>query len=220
MAELRAAPDWEGATRAFVAGLIAQADLEGRVDFIEACRAEFGEQVYPAFIKLLAAVSAMGDGQVRALTAEALAEALATSRLPSTKVAAFGGGGLAAFAGLGRGGLATHLRSVGPVEFLCVWLTRDVGEAALEPEAFSTALKHLLTLFDASPRAAGLYRAKLLADADNPLEGLHSQQSRAVVRALAAAWGAGAAPAEIAARALDAAGLSPDRRDPFAALMR
>jgi hypothetical protein len=218
--ELKADPDWAGAARAFVAGLAAQPDADGRVEFIDACRAEMGEQVYPGFIKLLVAVAALGDTQVRVLAAEALAHALATARLPSTRVAAFGGGGLAALASFPRGGLSTHLRNVGPVEYLCVWLTRDLGDGPLEPAAFRTALRHLLALFDASPRAASLYRAKLAADAANPMEGLHSQASRSVVRALVAAWEGGAGPEAAAGRAADAAGTASRAHDPFASLLR
>ena len=216
MPGLKSDPDWIGAARAFVAGLEAQPGLDGRVAFIDACRAELGEQVYPAFIKLLAAVAAFGDEAARALCAEALAHALATARLPSARVAAFGGDSRPpAFA---LKGLATHVRAVGPIEFLCLWLTRDVADEPLEPEAFRAALAWLLTLFDSAPRAAALYRAKLLADADNPMEGLHSQDSRQRVRALAAAWESGADAAEIAARAAAAAPAA--RRDPFAGLAR
>ena len=217
MATLRSDPDWIGSAQAFAAGLAAQADLEGRVVFVEACRAELGDQVYPAFVKLLAAVAAFGDAPARALCAEALAHALATSRLPSTRVPAWGGGA-AALSRYRAGGLATNLRTVGPIEFLCIWLTRDLVEEPLDETAFRTALTWILTLFNASDRASKLYRAKLVADAENPMEGLYSQESRSLIRALTAAWEAGAEPAEVAARAV-AARVTPPH-NPFAALGR
>ena len=216
---LKAEPDWLGSAQAFVAGLEAQPTLDGQVEFIDACRAEFGDRIYPAFVKLLAAVAAFGDDRAKSLCAEALSHALATARLPTTKVAAWGaGGGLAELASLGRGGLATHLRAVGPIEFLCIWLTREVIDEPLDEAGFQKAMTWLLILFNASDRAANLYRAKLEADADNPMEGLHSQESRRLVRALTAAWAAGAEPREIAIRAAAARGGG--RHDPFAGLIR
>ena len=218
MAELKSEPDWVGAARAFVAGLEAQTDLDGRVAFVDACRTELGERFYPAFIKLLAAVAAVGDEQAQGLCAETLAHALATARLPSTRIPAWGGESRMGAASFGLRGLATNVRAVGPIEFLCLWLTRDVAEEPLDTEAFQAALAWLVSLFNSAPRAAALYRAKLATDADNPMEGLHSQDSRRRIRALTAAWEAGAAPAEVAARA--AADRPEPARDPFAGLAR
>ena len=111
------------------------------------------------------------------------------------------------------GGLLTSLRAVGPIEFLCVWACRDVAGEPLTPEAFETALGWLVTLFDSSPRAAVLYQARLAAQADDPLEGLHDHRSRAVVRALLAAWEGGRAGLEVATAARGAL-----RTDPFSTL--
>ncbi len=214
MATLRAEPDWAGAAQAFVSALEAQPTADGRVEVIDACREDLGEAVYPAFIKLLAAVARFGDLPARTLAAEAFAHALATSKLPSARVPAFGGGGLSAMAGA-VGGLRTHLRSVGPIEYLCLWAQRDLANEALDAEAFETALGWLLHVFDASPRAAVLYQAKLAADVEGPVEGLHDRDSRALVRALLDAWEAGGPAQEVAARTRAAL-----RRDAFAVLPR
>lgn len=150
---LKADPDWLGAARALVAGLEAQPALDGRVEVIERCRQELGDQVYPAFLKLLAAVACFGDDGVRRLTAEALAHALATARLPATRIPAWGAGDrFAALPGFGVGGLRANLRSVGPIEFLCIWSRRDVAAERLDEAAFETTLAWLLTLFAASPQ--------------------------------------------------------------------
>ena len=224
MAQLRADPDWAGAAQALVSALEAQPTADGRVEVVDACREDLGEAVYPAFIKLLAAVARFGDAPARALAADAFAHALATSKLPSARVPAFGGGGLSLLGGglggrlgggLGGEGLRTHLRSVGPIEYLCLWARRDLANEALDADAFETALGWLLRLFDASPRAAVLYQAKLAADVESPVEGLHDRDSRALVRALLDAWEAGGPAQEVAARTRGAL-----RRDGFAALSR
>lgn len=192
---LRAEPDWAGAAQALVSALEGQADADVRVELIDRCRAELGEQVYPAFLKLLAAVGRFAEPAARALVAEALARALVTARLPATRIPAWGAADR--FAGLGAGRLQSFQRSAGPLEFLCLWLTRDLANEPLSDAGFERALELVLRLFDASPDAARLYRAKLRADLEDATEGLHTQESRAVVRDLEAAWAAGREPAEI-----------------------
>ena len=130
------------------------------------------------------------------------------------RVPAWGGGGLR-FGPPGGGGLLTNMRSVGPIEFLCLWTGRDLASEPLDGDAFETALTWLLRLFEASPRAAILYQARLAADIESPVEGLYDRESRALIRTLVEAWEAGGPPEEIARRTR--AGLG---RDPFARLPR
>ncbi|MDR6532526.1 hypothetical protein J2800_003284 [Caulobacter rhizosphaerae] len=202
---LKAEPDWFGAAQALVEGLQGQPTLDGRVDVLERVCLDLGEALYPGFAKLLAAVGHFGDHEVKVLVADALAQALMTARLPSTRLPAWGAGG---FAGLGLGGpLRTNSRNVGPLEFLCVWLVRDVSDEALGGEAFETAATYLVDLISASPRAAALYVDKLRTDASDPTEGLHNAQTRRLIETLAERWAAGDAPAEVAravARAAEA----------------
>lgn len=202
---LKAEPDWFGAAQALVEGLQAQATPDGRVDVLERVCLDLGQALYPGFAKLLAAVDHFGDREVKVLVADALAQALMTARLPSTRLPAWGAGG---FAGLGLDGpLRSNSRNVGPLEFLCVWLVRDVGDMALSGEAFETAATYLIDLIAASPRAAALYVDKLRADVGDPTEGLHNAQTRRLVETLVDRWAAGDPPAEIAravARAAEA----------------
>ncbi len=227
MPVLKADPDWAGAAQALVSALEAQGDEDGRVEALEAVRDAFGDAVYPGFLKLLAAVGRFGDLPARRLVADTFARALSTSRMPAARVPAWGGGpgGLGAVGGLAAAlgpafapagpGLRGGLRAVGPLEFLCLWAHRDLAAEPLDADGFETALRWLLTLFDASSRAVVLYQLKLLADADSPVEGLHDRESRALVRALVAAWEGGGAPADVAGEARRAL-----RRDPFAHLPR
>jgi hypothetical protein len=202
---LKAEPDWFGAAQALVEGLQGQPTLDGRVDVLERVCLDLGEALYPGFAKLLAAVDHFGDHEVKVLVADALAQALMTARLPSTRLPAWGAGG---FAGLGLGGpLRTNSRNVGPLEFLCVWLVRDVSDEALGGEAFETAATYLVDLISASPRAAALYVDNLRTDASDPTEGLHNAQTRRLIETRAERWASGDAPAEVAravARAAEA----------------
>ena len=207
---LKAEPDWRGGAAALAAGLRAQATVEGRVEILERVCDGFGEALYPGFAKLLAALAHFGSPAVKAMTAEALAHALVTARLPSTRVPAWGAGG---FAGLAGGGLSVAARKVGPLEFLCVWLVRDVASERLDDEAFRAALPLLIDLVSASPRAAALYADKLLIDIEDPTEGLHDARSRRLVRTLAERWRAGDAPGDIADAVLRNA--QADRGDRF-----
>ncbi|MEH0195665.1 hypothetical protein V7S57_08000 [Caulobacter sp. CCNWLY153] len=193
---LKSEPDWFGAAQALVEGLRGQASLDRRVDVLERVCTDLGDALYPGFAKLLAAVAHFGEPEVKALVADALAQALLTARLPAARVPAWGAGG---FAGLGGGGpLLSNSRKVGPLEFLCVWLVRDIADAPLDAEAFETAATYLLDLVSASPKATALYIDKLRADAADPTEGLHNAQSRRLIEVLAERWAAGDPPAEVA----------------------
>lgn len=201
---LKADPDWRGGAEALAAGLQAQTTLDGRVDVLERVCAGFGEALYPGFAKLLAALGHFGAPAVKALAADTLAHALVTARLPSTRVPAWGAL---------PGSLGGASRPVGPVEFLCVWLVRDVARERLDDDAFKSALTLVLDLVSASPRAASLYADKLLIDIEDPAEGLHDARSRRLVQTLAEHWRAGETPDRIAEAVLRSA--RADRGDRF-----
>ncbi|GEM_PF-537716 len=207
---LKSEPDWFGAAQALVEGLQGQPTLDRRIDVLERVCTDLGDALYPGFAKLLAAVAHFGEPDVKALVADALAQALLTARLPAARVPAWGAGGFSSpFQGLGGvgGPLLSNSRKVGPLEFLCVWLVRDIADAPLDAEAFETAATYLLDLVSASPKAASLYIDKLRADAADPTEGLHNAQSRRLIEILADRWAAGDPPSEVAravARAAEA----------------
>lgn len=204
---IKAEPDWAGAAQALVDGLNGQATADGRVTVLQRICDSLGEALYPGFVKLLAAAARFGDGPARVMVADALARALVTDRLPSVRLPAWGA---AAFSGLpgmvgAGGGLMTNARNVGPLEFLCVWLTRDVVGQPLEDEAFERAAGLVLTLIIASPEAARLYAVKLAGDANNPIEGLHNRRSRRLVSLMAEGLAANATPSDTARIVLEAA---------------
>jgi hypothetical protein len=97
-----------------------------------------------------------------------------------------------------------HERSLGPIEYLCAWHAQPSGRAPLPASAFDAALQPLLRLVDASPGAGALYRAKLRADAQDPLGGAWSRSARQGVLALVDAWEQGLPADDVAARCLAA----------------
>lgn len=205
MAELKAEPDWLAAARALTDGLAGLPDAERRVQLLERCCLELGDALYPAFVKLLTAVARFGVPATRALVAESLAEAIVTARLPSVRLPAWGADRWPSAPSSALGGLQLNTRSLGPVEFLCVWMQRDLANEVLTEEAFEKALALLLTLVDASPRARELYIGKLRADVEDPVEGLHTREGRQVLSSLAEQWNRGEPPAAVAHRLADAA---------------
>jgi hypothetical protein len=180
---LASEPDWVGAAQALIDGLNGQTDPDARVGVLERVCEALGSSLYPGFIKLLAAIGRFGDEAARRLAADTLARAIVTARLPSTRLPAWGASRFAQLPG--GDGLMINTRSLGPLEFLCVWRTRDVVGEPLDDEGFRTAAVLTLTLVGASAEASRLYADKLGADIAATTEGLHDSRSRALLRIMA-----------------------------------
>lgn len=189
--------DWVAAGAALVEQLAGLDSREDRLRLVSRCCEDFGDSLYPAFLKLLCAVGRFGEPGARALVADTLAEAIATARLPSGRMAAWGGSGPAAgHPGALPGGRAA--RRFGPVEYLCTWHMEGRGEHPLDEETFSTACRLLAALVGASPQARRSYADKLLQDASDPLDGTYSRATRQLLETFAHGLEAGDEPASIA----------------------
>lgn len=173
---LRLEPDWHGAAAVLIEGCLLLPGEEERVRWMERLCLSLGDALYPAFLKVLCHVGEQSDMTARQAVADTLVRALISGRLPSGHQAAWGGGG---------GGAA---RALGPVEFLCAWHARPSGGRPLSALAFERAACALLSLLSHSPVARQLYCARLLADAEDPLDGGWPRPARAALRALALAW--------------------------------
>ncbi len=205
-ATLLTEPRWVHAAQALVDGCIDLPDDEDRVALLVAVCDGLGDDLYPAFLKVLWHIGRHGDHAARAAVARALVHALRTGRLPSGRRNAWGAGA-AVQPGTGYG----RTRSLGPLEYLCAWLAQDEPEAALTLRQFESAARAIMDLIAASREARLLYCEKLLADVDDPIGGALTRQTREALRALATAWTEGAASADALSRFLNTLRSAPAR---------
>jgi hypothetical protein len=190
-------PRWASAAQALVDGCVDLPTDEDRVALLIAVCEGLGDDLYPAFLRVLWTVGLHGDHAARAAVARALVHALRTGRLPSGRRSAWGASTPAqAHAAYGR------TRSLGPLEYLCAWHAQTEPARALTAAQFDTAARSLLDLIGASREARLLYCEKLLADVDDPIVGAFARHTREAVRALVKAWSEGAAVSDVSARFL------------------
>jgi hypothetical protein len=192
-------PRWAQAAQALVEGCIDLQSDEERVALLTTVCERLGDELYPAFLRVLWAIGQHGDHAACAAVANALVHALRTGRLPSGRRGAWG----AAQPAQSTGGYG-HTRSLGPLEYLCAWHAQATPERALPAAQFQTAVRSLMDLIATSPDARLLYCEKLLADVDDPIAGVLTRQTRHALRELATAWAAGAGSFDASARFLGA----------------
>jgi hypothetical protein len=187
MAALLSEPRWTDAAQALVDGCVDLPEDEDRVALLASVCEGLGDELYPAFLRVLWTIGQHGDHAACAAVARALVHALRTGRLPGGRRSAWGASAPApGAAAYGR------TRCLGPLEYVCAWHTQADPVRALSATQFHVAARALMDLVGASAEARALYCEKLLADADDPLPGALSRQTREALRALATAWGAGA----------------------------
>lgn len=175
---LLAAPRWAEAAQALIGGCL---DLgprqDGAVALMEAVCLGLGDQLYPAFLRVLAEVNLRGEFAARAAVAQTLTQALCQGRLPSGSRAAWGSGQPGA-----------QRRSLGPIEYLCLATWPRGPQPELLPEQFQTLAGAVMDLLDCDPEARRLYADHLAAVADDPLDGTMPREVRPALRALAQSW--------------------------------
>ena len=174
--------DWWGAAQTLVEGCCTL-PADERVRWLEQLCLGLGDQLYPAFLRVLCLVGEHGEPLAQQAVAATLTQALATGRLPSGRQTAWGA----------AAGAAT--RQQGPIEFLCAWYLHPGGSDTLSAHGFDLSARALLGLVAHDAQAHALYRARLAAAAADPLEGAWSRQDRAALGALVQAWQGGVAPA-------------------------
>ncbi|MEO7245528.1 MAG: hypothetical protein ABIX12_10325 [Rubrivivax sp.] len=209
MSVLLAEPHWARAAQALVDGCVDLPLDEDRVALLSRVCDGLGDELYPALLRLLWVVGERGDHAACAAVAGALVHALRTGRLPSGRCGAWGA---AAREDFGRA--YGPLRSLGPIEYLCVWHAQADADHALAAAHFHVAARAVMGLVAANPDARLLYCEKLLADVDDPLAGALTRHTRAALRALATAWGGGASPDDASACFLAALTTAPARLPP------
>ena len=196
---LLAEPRWALAAQALVDGCIDLPNDEDRVALLATVCEGLGDELYPAFLRVLSLVGQHGDHAARATVAQTLVHALRTGRLPSGRRSAWG-----ASAQLPAEGAFGSKRTLGPLEYLCAWHAQADASEALTSEQFYSAACAVMDLIAASKDARLLYCEKLLADVNDPLGGALTRQTREALRALAIAWSEGVAASDAATRFLSA----------------
>ena len=192
-ATLLTEPRWAAAAQALVDACIDLPSDEDRVAVLVAVCEGLGDDLYPAFLRVLSIVGKNGDHAARAAVANALVHALRTGRLPSGRRSAWGASGQADAAFGSR-------RSLGPLEYLCAWHAQAEAAEALSADQFYAAATSVMELIASSKEARLLYCEKLLADVNDPLGGALTRQTREALRALATAWSDGAAATDACSR--------------------
>jgi hypothetical protein len=194
---LLAEPRWTLAAQALVEGCIDLQSDEDRVALLSTVCERLGDELYPAFLRVLWTIGERGDHAACAAVARALVHALRTGRLPSGRRSAWGASSMPA-AGFGAP------RSLGPIEYLCAWFAQAEPARALSAQQFHSAARAVMDLIATSPEARSLYCEKLLADVDDPISGALTRQTRQALRALVSAWSSGAPSFDASARFLSA----------------
>ena len=189
----RANPDWSAAAEVLIEGCAHLPGEEARVRWLEQLCLSMGDALYPAFLQVLCRIGEHGDAPAQKAVADTLVLALQSGRLPSGRHAAWGASG---------GSTAT--RAMGPIEYLCAWHAQPDQRGPLPANAFDRAARAVLGLISHSEAAKQLYCAKLLADADDPLDGSWSRGTRTALRTMTRAWTDGAPGQPGAAQAVDA----------------
>jgi hypothetical protein len=184
--KLKESPDWFSAAQTLVDGCVSLAHEEDRVSFFQSICTELGDELYPALLKILCVIGDHGDEPARMAIASCLVTALMTGRLPAGRLGAWGTNHTTLVKS-GYGGS----KSLGPVEYLCVWYAQASGRVPIAAPAFDRAARSLLTLVSTSEQARSLYSAKLLADAQDPMDGVLSRPTRLAIEQLAQSWQAG-----------------------------
>lgn len=184
-------PDWQGAAQRLVSGCKMFEDLDQRISLMEKVCDGLGDELYPAFLKILCIVGKNGDKDAKRLITETLVQALLNGRLPSGRMSAWG-----AETGSGNS-LFGQTRSLGPIEYVFTWYAQPSGRTPLPIQSFQHAASGLLDLISSNPKAKQLYCTKLSADIEDPLDGSLSRKSRHAIGRFVEAWEYGKSSDEV-----------------------
>ncbi|MES9938943.1 MAG: hypothetical protein ABW104_04125 [Candidatus Thiodiazotropha sp. 6PLUC2] len=172
-------------------------DLDQRIGLMEKLCLGLGDELYPAFLKILCLVGKNGDQESKQLITETLVQSLLTGRLPSGRMSAWG-----AESNSGNS-LFGQTRSLGPIEYIFTWYAQPSGRTPLPVQGFHKAATELVELISSNPKAKQLYCTKLSADIEDPLDGSLSRKSRIAIGSFVEAWMAEKSSEEVLSCFLD-----------------
>jgi len=180
--ELRADPDWHSAGQELINGLCTLDDTESRIELLESLCIKLGDRLYPAFLQILHVIDEHAEESARSVVANTLVSCLQTGRLPAGKLSAWGSSTLTGDSAFGQS------RRLGPIEFVCAWYAQPTSESPISQQQFSIILGSLLSLVSSDDNAKQLYGHKLIADAEDPLGGSLSTQTRTGLVQMTECW--------------------------------
>lgn len=175
-------PDWHLAGQDLINGLRSLTDPEHQIELLEDVCLKLGDQLYPAFLQILFEIDQHSDDAARRIVAKTLVGCLQTGRLPTGKLSAWGSTSLTGDSAFGQS------RRLGPIEFVCAWYSQPSNESPMSQQQFLVILDSLLSLVASDKSAKNLYCHKLLADAEDPLGGSLSSQTRAGLIDMTTHW--------------------------------
>ncbi|ASJ70515.1 hypothetical protein [Granulosicoccus antarcticus] len=179
---LKKNPDWHAAAQDLISGLCSLDDKEERIELLESVCVKLGDRLYPAFLQILHVIDEYADDEARSIMASTLVNCLQTGRLPSGKLAAWGSSSYTGDSAFGQS------RRLGPIEFVCAWYAQPSTETPMSQQQFSIILNSLLSLVSSNSNAKQLYCQKLISDAEDPMGGSLSKQTRAGLIDMTQIW--------------------------------
>ncbi|MBX2838389.1 MAG: hypothetical protein KTR35_16145 [Gammaproteobacteria bacterium] len=179
---LHSEPDWHSAATQLVHGLVELPQAEARIQLLETVCEQLGNQLYPAFLQILQAINEFADLESKQIIASTLVSCLRSGRLPSGKLSAWGSSTLTGDSSFGQ------TRILGPIEYVCAWYSQGNASSPLTLQQFTSILTHLMELVATDDQAKQLYARKLISDADDPMSGTLSNQTRTALRDFTDLW--------------------------------
>lgn len=175
-------PDWHSAAQQLVNSLASLDSPEDRIRLLDKLCDGLGGSLYPAFLQILYNVERYADEKTCQLVTDTLLLALNTGRLPAGPMAAWGSSQRVEGSAFGQS------RSLGPIEYLCAWYAQPSDLPSLDESAFSTMTTSMIRLVSSNDRARQMYCQKLMEDAEDPLSGSLSGQTRTALAEFAHQW--------------------------------
>jgi len=183
--QLKSNPNWQLAASQLILGCEILSQMSDRLALIEKLATSLGDSLYPAFIQILCVVNTTPSQQGKKRLTEALVQAISTGRLPTGQLSAWG------LTSVSENSACGQKRSLGPIEYLCVWYAQPSGRSPLSEHSFRAGLQHLMSLIDLDDDARQLYCEKLSSEIECPMGGALSSATRSAMAQLVDSWQSG-----------------------------
>ena len=202
----RATPErWRAAAAQLIAALREAREPELQLGVLKRVARRFGDQGYPAFVKLLLVVADSDDTAAKRVLADTLALGLRRTDLPGGQLTSWGATQfwetrqpLPAGRLPGNALGSAPRRTLGPIEYLTVWHCQRTQRPYLGEDRYRGALTALVGLIGHSEEARALYPQRIESEVGSGLEGAYTRLTRERLATLAASWKQSSDPAAIA----------------------